>query len=332
MSLRSLGLVALTLALASLPAQERSQDPAPAIQSGPPQGRVLTELKVVAVTGPRKGQEYDAAAEMKSGPAAILFMHDPMTRNVAPMLRGFDQDCASLLVLGLRACTVRLAADRTAAEQHTPLIIQSLKMRNPMVVSTEGAEGPGNYALNRKATLTLVLCKDGVVQESIAYTDTGANDVPAMRQKLTALTGQLAAGSELETLDRTLPKDRTALIALLTRMEQDRQRLQQLLTETERQLSEARGAGRPMDTTERPMRELAAEAAGQQLSGIVRRLGRAESAEHADNEVKALDKLLTEKPDLKERARTAIENLAREPRSSAACKEKAAAWLEKNPK
>jgi hypothetical protein len=257
-------------------------------------------------------------------------MHDPLSRNITPMVRNFDQECANLLLLGLRSCTVRLAADRTAIEQHTPLVIQSLKMRNPIVVSTEGAEGPGNYALNRKATLTLVLCKDGVVQESIAYTDTGANDVPVMRQKLQALTGPPA---ELDAaLERTLPKERQAQLALLARLEQDRQRLQQLLNETQEELGKARGAGRPMDTAERPMREAAPDAAAEQLSGIVRRLGRAESAEHADNEIKALDKLLTEKPDLKERARTAIERLSREPRSSAACKEKAAAWVEKNPK
>jgi hypothetical protein len=328
--------LATVLLLAGLSAQERPRDPdsPPSPQSGPPAGRALTELKVVGVAGPRKGQQYDAAADLHTGPAAILFVHDPLERRIVPVVRAFDQECARLLVLGLHSCCVRLCADRTQAEQHTPLVVQSLRMRDPMLVSTDGAEGPGNYALNRKVSLTLVLCRDGVVLESLAYTDTGQNDVPQLQQKLQALAGPLpvdAAGLQ-QALDRTLPKERAALLASVARLEQDRQRLQQLLTETEHQLEQARGGGRPMDTTGQMREPSADETAAEQVVAAVRQLGRATTAEQADAATADLDKLIIAKPQLRGSARSRLERLQRDGAASAVAKEKAAAWLEKNPK
>lgn len=89
-------------------------------------------------------------------------------------------------------------------------------MRNPMVISTAGADGPGGFALNRKCTLTLVLAKDGKVVRSMGYTDTGAHDVPAMETELSNLTGTLPkdASGLRELLAKRYPNSDAELIAL----------------------------------------------------------------------------------------------------------------------
>src|SRR5437773_9134501 len=91
-----------------------SQRPA-AGTSGPARGTLLPALPAVVVAGADKGKEIDAAAALRRGPAAILFVHE-LTRNTSPMLRAFDELTGDLAVLGFQGAIVRLADDRTEAE------------------------------------------------------------------------------------------------------------------------------------------------------------------------------------------------------------------------
>lgn len=186
----------------------RGQD----LSSGPAAGTTLTKAVVYAPSGPRAGLEFDLAESIGTAPGAILFIHE-ITRNVAPMIRAFDRLGAELRILGLRSHSVFLAEDRTAAESQVKRTSASLRMHSPMVVSVDGVDGPGNYALNRRCTLTLVLVNDGKVIESKGYTDTGQNDVPAMRESITALTGPLPRdpGALRKAALEQLPADADAL-------------------------------------------------------------------------------------------------------------------------
>lgn len=198
------------------------------LASGPPKGRPLTALNVVA---PAAGAaSFDAAAPLRHGPGAILFVHE-ITRNVAPMLRGFDEACAARTALGLHSALVLLSDDRTGSEQRAPQVARSLRLQQPLLLSVDGAEGPGNYALNRKASLTLVLSRDGKVVESLAFTDTGAVDLDLLDLALHGIAGSLPAepGAVQQALQQQLPAERQALVDIIAALERQRRALQEQL-------------------------------------------------------------------------------------------------------
>lgn len=331
--------VAALLSAAALPAQQ--------VTSGPEKGRELGPLRVAAVVGPRKGQEYDAVAEMRKGPAAILFVHE-VTRNVAPILRAFDELVAEFAVLGQRGCIVRLDDDRTEAERHMPMVSQSLRLVEPIVVSVDGAEGPGSYALNRKAALTLVLAVDGVVQESIGFTDTGRQDVPLLRLAFESIAGPLPESDEAlraELLQRT----KEELADLVVELEARQRALQRRMEELQQRLAEGRAAmrrgmqrgrdGEPAGggTAERGARSMEREAAGAapadaELSRLIRTIVRKDvAAEELEAAFSAVDARVAEQADLRAQAVAMFERMLDRPDyGEEPAREKARAWLAHN--
>ena len=158
------------------------------ISSGPEKGAPVTAIRCFATHGMHAGEEFDAASDLGKAPCAILFIHE-LTRNTAPVIRALDEIAADYGVLGFRSQTVALSGDRTAGEDLLRRVNGSLKLSNPIILSLDGAEGPGNYGLSRKPTLTFVFAKDGVVVQSIALTDTGPNDVTKIREWIEGVAG-----------------------------------------------------------------------------------------------------------------------------------------------
>lgn len=188
-------LIAASALATPLRAQEESSEkaaPEAALSSGPSAGTKLTPVNCYATNGALAGQEFDAAELLGNAPCALLFIHE-LTRNTAPVLRGLDRFTTEFSVLGFKSFTIMLSGDRTAGEAQLKRVNGSLRAANPIALSIDGAEGPGNYALNRKAALTIIFAKEGVVTQSLALTDTGPNDVPVLRKAIVALTGELPA-------------------------------------------------------------------------------------------------------------------------------------------
>ncbi len=225
----------LSIAIAgSLTGQSRSdQAVEPRLISGPPAGTLLTKVDVYAASGPHAGTTFDAAATLSQAPCALLFVHE-LTRNTAPMIRALDRFGTEYGLLGFRSFTVMLADDRTAAEKQIERSSTSLGMRNPLVVSIDGSDGPGGYGLNRKCTLTLLLGNGGRVTRAVGFTDTGPQDVAPLEAWIAELTGPLPkdpAGwrlllakrypaSDAELLDLT-----SGLLVQVRKVEQDGQRM-----------------------------------------------------------------------------------------------------------
>lgn len=184
---------AVVLCCPLLGAQEPgAQEAVPAapvtLQSGPAAGAPLPACKVFAPSGPFVGTEFDAAADIGEAPGVLLFVHE-LTRNTGPMITGLDRLAVQLAWTGLRTHTVRIAGDRTEAELGSKRSSDAMNLHRPILVSVDGAEGPGGYALDRRATLTLVLCKAGKVVRSVAFTDTGRNDLQKLRGLVEEVTG-----------------------------------------------------------------------------------------------------------------------------------------------
>jgi hypothetical protein len=178
---------AAALVLAATTALAAQDEPAPLV-GGPPPGQPVPACRAFAPSGPYAGREIDVAEKVGKAPAAILFVHQ-LDRNTGPMIGGLDQLGVQLAWTGLQVHAVRVAADRTDAEIAAKRSSDAMRLHRPLLVGVDGVEGPGAFALHRKATLTLVLCKDGLVVRSIAFTDTGRGDLGKLRALVEEVTG-----------------------------------------------------------------------------------------------------------------------------------------------
>ena len=196
-----------------------AQGPEAALPSGPPAGAPLPACRVFAPSGQFAGTEFDVAARIGQGPGALLFVHE-LTRNTAPMISGLDRLAVQLAWTGLQTHTVRVAPDRTEAELGSQRSSDALGLHCPIVVSVDGAEGPGGYALDRKATLTLVLANDGKVVRSVAFTDTGRSDLQKLRGLIEEVTGPVPtdAASLRKAMEARLTRDPEQLRRLAIEM------------------------------------------------------------------------------------------------------------------
>lgn len=183
--------------------------------TGPPEGTGLTAIRSYANSGAFAGrEEFDVAGEIGDGPGAILFIHE-LNRNTVPLMRGLDNLNNEFGIFGFKAFNVRLVADRTAGEEELLRVNGSLKLGNPIVLSLEGLDGPGNYALNRKCTLSLVMTKGGKVHRSVGYVDAGMADLPKMREMVEEVIGGLPVNEAAlrERAEANLPETPEALRA-----------------------------------------------------------------------------------------------------------------------
>jgi hypothetical protein len=135
-----------------------------------------------------------------------------------------------------------------------------LSLASPLVLSLDGAEGPGDYALARGAALTLVVANDGKVVSSLGMTDVGAKDLPRVRALVESVTG-------------TLPDDPAKLReALLAKLPDDPAALKERIVQLTLELRRAKQRGAEPRMREAPRRDAerpAAERDAKPLAGAV---------------------------------------------------------------
>ena len=204
------------------------------IVSGPPTGTPLAPVNSYALHGPHKGQEFDAAKSLGQGPGALLFIHE-LSRNIIPVLRGLDDLTSEYSVLGFHSHTLLLHDDRTSAENRLKAINGSLKLAHPIILSLDGLEGPGDYALNRRAALTIVLARGGQVTRSVALTDTGQHNLPELREWVEAVAGKIPADPDelRKMIAGNLPKSGDAVRELAVNQGVQLQKLRARLARAE---------------------------------------------------------------------------------------------------
>jgi hypothetical protein len=249
-------MIGLLLLTSSVFAQDQDDDKGESeaeLVSGPPAGTAATAVMAYAPVGARAGEEYDAIASIGDGPGALLFIHE-LTRNGLPVIRAIDQAAAELSLLGLHTSTLILSDDRTAMETKLKGVNGSLKLHNPIVLSLDGADGPGNYALNRKAVLTLVILDKGKVVRSTAFTDVNEKDSASVREWIATVTGPLPDDpKELRALaESSLPADGAELRKVATAQTLELQQLRSQVAQLKQRLQEANYAARMGGARPRP--------------------------------------------------------------------------------
>ena len=185
MSIRVLNLVGIICLAGTL---ARADDP---VFSGPQPGEKLTPFRVRAFSGPEAGEEVELPAPIKGKPAVLVFVHE-ITRPALQLIRPIDHFGAKWADTGLATRVVWLAADPAEAEAFLTRARGSLRLKSPVVISLDGAEGPGNYGLNRKVTLTVLVAKDDKVVANFAIVQPNETDAPKVLAEVAKLVDRPA--------------------------------------------------------------------------------------------------------------------------------------------
>jgi hypothetical protein len=149
---------------------------ADAVFSGPQPGEKTTPFKVRAIGGAEDGKERDPISENVGAPTALVFIHQ-LERSLVPLLRVVEQYGVERRDR-IKTEIVFLAADRLAGEERMRAAAGSLKLAARVGLSLDGAEGPGNYGLNKDCLMTIVTAKDNQVVANFALVQPGIADAP----------------------------------------------------------------------------------------------------------------------------------------------------------
>jgi hypothetical protein len=177
-------ILALIAAAFGLPVALAAADP---IFSGPQPGEKTTDFKVVEIGGGADGTERDPVRENAGAPTVLVFVHT-VERSLLPLLRVIEQYGVERRER-IKTEVIFLAADRRSGEERVRAVNGSLKLRARVGLSPDGAEGPGNFGLNKECMMTVVIAKDNVVTANFALVQPGIADAPKVIAALAKTCG-----------------------------------------------------------------------------------------------------------------------------------------------
>ena len=177
-------------------------EPQVEVFSGPQVGEKISGFLAFGISGSHKGEEVDYVTAFDGAPTVIVFVHD-LQRSIVPLMRVVDRYGAQKKD-ALRALFVFLSDDRVESERRLPQVQRSLKLAAPVTLSVDGTEGPGNYGLNKKCLLTILVAKDNVVTANFALIQPGIADAPGVIAAMAKVIGDRnpPTAEQLETSGR----------------------------------------------------------------------------------------------------------------------------------
>jgi len=89
----------------------------------------------------------------------------------------------------MQSVIVFLSGDRAEAEKRVAAVNGAIKLHTPMTVSVDGAEGPGNYGLNKSCLMTVLVADKKLVKANFALVQPGIADAPAVIKAMAAASG-----------------------------------------------------------------------------------------------------------------------------------------------
>src|SRR5438093_1117810 len=159
--------------------------------SGLQPGEKTTPFRSVELRGEGAGKERDIVAEHKGAPTTLIFVHG-VERSMAPLMAVLDEYGHERKEL-LKTEFVFLSGDRLSSQQRLPLVGQSLRLQSPMSLSADGAEGPGNYGLNKECLMTVIVAGGNKVAANFALVQPGLADAPKIIAAIAKVIGDTNA-------------------------------------------------------------------------------------------------------------------------------------------
>lgn len=157
------------------------------IFSGPQAGETLTPFTIRGVYDAEAGQPFDPVSRADGRPILLVFVHE-VTRPSIALVRALGTYAARQSGKGVAPSVVWLADDVTAAEQLLRRARHALPTDVPIGISTDGAEGPGAYGLNRNVAMTVLVGEGGKVTSNFALVQPSVQaDGPKILAEVAAL-------------------------------------------------------------------------------------------------------------------------------------------------
>jgi hypothetical protein len=183
-----LALLAACLFVVPLVAQDAAKDAAKEF-SGPQVGEKVTPFKIRGVLGDDAGKELNLVETAAGKPLLLLFVHE-VNRPSVGLARLIGDYAASRKADGLTTGVILLSADATMSEEWVKRASGALPKGVAIGVSTDGAEGPGAYGLNRKVQVTALVAKDNKVTANFALVQPSVQaDGPKIAEAIVAAVG-----------------------------------------------------------------------------------------------------------------------------------------------
>ncbi|MBG88178.1 MAG: hypothetical protein CMO80_14925 [Verrucomicrobiales bacterium] len=136
------------------------------IFSGPQVGEKTTGFKSVEIVGQSAGKEHDVIKDNDGKATALVFVHG-LERSMLPLMRVVD-NYGDKFKDKMSTEFVFLSESRVDGMQRFARALNSIRLKGRSTLSIDGAEGPGNYGLNKECLLTIIGAKDNRVHANFA--------------------------------------------------------------------------------------------------------------------------------------------------------------------
>jgi hypothetical protein len=141
------------------------------VTSGPQPGEKAPAFNVLLTDGSPVLREVE---QKTSGAVTVVFL-TAVERSAMPLIRivnwyGAERKTAMDTVI------VVLPKDPVAMRDRLPAIVKSLNLKVKFAISSDGPDGPGAYAINSKAMMTILTIRDGKVEGNLALAQPGVAD------------------------------------------------------------------------------------------------------------------------------------------------------------
>ena len=148
---------------------EHIKSQAKPIYSGPQPGEKLLSFKAVGLRGELEGKDFDPISRAGNKPHILLFTKGATGGRISPLLgyqlgaimKGSKQD--------VHMTVVHLSDDPTEVTKYMGILAGRIAEFVDIGLSKDGADGPGNYGLDRNMTHTFLIAKDGTVVHNLPF-------------------------------------------------------------------------------------------------------------------------------------------------------------------
>jgi hypothetical protein len=164
----------------------RADDP---VFSGPQVGEKLAPFEAKGVFGDLDGKKFDLIKRAEKKSVALIFVH-ARTRPAFGLTNLVMKYAATRAKAGLESGVIFLTEDLTATEAWMRQVERHFPKGVVYGLSTDGAEGPGAYGLNRNVTLTVLIGKEGKATANFALVQPSIQaDGPKILKAIVDVTG-----------------------------------------------------------------------------------------------------------------------------------------------
>lgn len=167
------------------------------VVSGPQPGEKAPPFNVLLTDGSPVLREVE---QKTTGPVTVVFL-TAVERSAMPLVRVVNWYGAERKAT-METVIVVLPKDPVAMRDRLPAIVKSLNLKVRFSISSDGPDGPGAYAINSKAMMTLLTIKDGKVEGNLALAQPGVADAKAVIALMAKLSGDTTPPTPEELNDR----------------------------------------------------------------------------------------------------------------------------------